>query len=223
MANILHICTATPQLFMVHTQDAELGFQYIVDGQKHASEINRGLATLKQNTDLDSLDAVACSMGPGSYTGLRVGMAFAKGLCIALDLELLLIDSLQILHEIVAEENPSSVWTSIDARRMEVFAELWSADGKPILGHQAVVLDETTVLDPYRDTNPLLIGSGAQKSQTFFLESPIRKYDSREYLEALVRLGKSQYADGNFADIVSAKPYYGKEPYVTTPKKRIWK
>src|SRR5204863_8813100 len=113
---------------------------------------------------LSGLDAIAVTAGPGSYTGLRVGMASAKGLCYALDKPLILLSTLEVLTVSALELFPSTVESvllcpMIDARRMEVFTAIYQHDLASYLSPRALILDETSFENELFSNKILFFGS----------------------------------------------------------------
>ena len=115
----------------------------------------------KAQIEMKDLNAISVASGPGSYTGLRIGVSTAKGLCYALGIPLIAIDSLTCIYEIVkANYSNSNILTVIDARRMEVFSKLFSENGAVKEEIAATVIEETT----FEQYDPLVVvGDGAEK------------------------------------------------------------
>ncbi len=170
----------------------------------------------------EAIDAVAVSCGPGSYTGLRIGLSTAKGICYGSGVPLMLIDSLRALVEEVkgGVEADSEICAMVDARRMEVFYALYSADGKQLGEISPIVIDSNTKLT---DASKLyIVGSGAEKC----LDALSQSHSSVEYREveatasSLAAYAQKMYCEEDFADLAYAEPLYVKEwqPYCP-PKK----
>lgn len=175
------------------------------------------------------LDAVAVSMGPGSYTGLRIGLSEAKGLAYALDIPLIGIDTLQMLATRVMfssdEINPDTIFIPmIDARRMEVYTAAYNFGLEELLKPQALILDEKSYAALKATGKPILyFGSGAEKAQTIFADAPQARYV--EGVEAvavdMIALAEMAYARRRFVDTAYSTPAYIKDFQATTPKNKV--
>lgn len=175
------------------------------------------------------LDAVAVSMGPGSYTGLRIGLSEAKGLAYALDIPLIGIDTLQLLATRVMfssdEIDPDTIFIPmIDARRMEVYTAAYNFGLEELLKPQAMILDENSYAAIKATGKPILyFGSGAEKAQTIFADAPQARYV--EGVEAvavdMIALAEMAYARRRFVDTAYSTPAYIKDFQATTPKNKV--
>lgn len=175
------------------------------------------------------LDAVAVSMGPGSYTGLRIGLSEAKGLAYALDIPLIGIDTLQLLATRVMfssdEIDPDTIFIPmIDARRMEVYTAAYNFGLEELLKPQAMILDENSYAALKATGKPILyFGSGAEKAQTIFADAPQARYV--EGVEAvavdMIALAEMAYARRRFVDTAYSTPAYIKDFQATTPKNKV--
>jgi tRNA threonylcarbamoyladenosine biosynthesis protein TsaB len=111
------------------------------------------------NVSLSVLSAISVSSGPGSYTGLRIGLSTAKGLCFALKIPLISVETLLALKELVPI-GPESIIPMLDARRMEVYAQVFASDGTVLQSLDAIELDETS----FSEFEPFIVcGDGAAK------------------------------------------------------------
>ena len=175
------------------------------------------------------LDAGAVSMGPGSYTGLRIGLSEAKGLAYALDIPLIGIDTLQLLATRVMfssdEIDPDTIFIPmIDARRMEVYTAAYNFSLEELLKPQAMILDENSYAAIKATGKPILyFGSGAEKAQTIFADAPQARYV--EGVEAvavdMIALAEMAYARRQFVDTAYSTPAYIKDFQATTPKNKV--
>ena len=167
MSCILHIETSTDVCSVAVSQDGATIFRVEdFEGPSHAQKLGTFVDEALSFTDNHAIpfDAVAVSCGPGSYTGLRIGVSMAKGICYARDLKLIALPTLEVLCVPVLlgqEELPEDalLCPMIDARRMEVYTAVFNRALKPVVGTDAVVVDETTfadLLEKYQDydTNP---------------------------------------------------------------------
>lgn len=118
-----------------------------------------------------SLDAVVVSKGPGSYTGLRIGVSAAKGLCFSLKIPLFATDTTETLarHAAFLHPNASRIIAMIDARRMEVYAAHYLSNGQRLTQDEAVIIDENS-FNSIKDEHVVLVGDGAEKCRPFVHE-----------------------------------------------------
>lgn len=160
------------------------------------------------------LQAIAVVAGPGSYTGLRVGMAAAKGLCFALKIPLITINTLRLMAEAMrplAKEYKALICPMIDARRQEVFTAIYSPDMREILAPKALILDKTS-FEEYISSNRLLFsGSGAAKWQEM-TRSPNAVFVAQPNMtEAFTQISAGCFLEKNWSDTVYSEPIYLKE------------
>lgn len=173
--------------------------------------------------EMKDLATVAVSQGPGSYTGLRIASSTAKGLCFALDLPLIAVDTLQSMALETAEKlkpvlnQKSIIAPMIDARRMEVFTCLYSPENEPISATEAKIIDESSFEDLLADKTLFFCGNGADKCKSLiknnnalFIENI---YPSAKYIG---KIAFEKYKTQSFADVVNYEPNYGKEYYSPT-------
>jgi tRNA threonylcarbamoyladenosine biosynthesis protein TsaB len=167
------------------------------------------------------LDAVAVTEGPGSYTGLRVGMAAAKGLCYALGIPLITVSTLKVMAFALAKHTSETSFLlcpMIDARRMEVFMALYTHELDAIIPPCAMVLDENSLSDQLQLNDIVFFGSGRKKWEDIvksphahFAEPPV----NRGYLGVLAT---KKFKDHQFTDTAYCEPAYTKEFYTHTKK-----
>lgn len=219
MSLILNIDTSTEQ---AHTSFAEDGrvLQYLLnESQKdHASFLQSAILELQKITGikLSTIDAVAVTAGPGSYTGLRVGMASAKGLCYALKKPLIALNTLEVLtasatlvHRPGGE--PILFCPMIDARRMEVFTAIYDKDLDPYLSPRPLILNEMSFEKELSVNKILFFGSGSAKWESvcnhpnaFFQKVLIMP-------EGMSRLSDLFFLKKQFTDLAYSEPFYLKE------------
>lgn len=172
---------------------------------------------LKENQiTYKDLNAVALSGGPGSYTGLRIGTSTAKGLCFALDIPLIAVDTLLVLAKQVNED--SLIIPMIDARRMEVYTAIFDATHNPATPVQALVIDENSFAEI--SEKAVLVGDGAAKCkevlnrENFIFLDEIRYPSAREMSE----ISFDKFQKKEFEDIAYFEPFYLKEFYTGAKK-----
>ncbi|MDE5651889.1 MAG: tRNA (adenosine(37)-N6)-threonylcarbamoyltransferase complex dimerization subunit type 1 TsaB, partial [Muribaculaceae bacterium] len=161
------------------------------------------------------IDAVAVSIGPGSYTGLRIGMSLAKGLCFAKDIPLIGINTLELLavkgmFSIREPEGDEVLIGMIDARRMEVYAAAYDFALNPLLEPKAIVLDSDSFAE-FADRKVVAAGSGVAKAKDV-LSLPEAKYlDARLTAMDMTALSERAFRRGDFMDPAYGVPFYLKD------------
>lgn len=214
MTYILHIETSTKVCSVALSKNGELVQLKEIneDGYVHGEMITlfiQEVITLEQIT-MNQLAAVSVASGPGSYTGLRIGVSTAKGLCYALGIPLIAIDSLFCLQQIAQQKYPNqSVLAMIDARRMEVFSTLFDANGNIVKPLSADVLED----DSYLDYEPfVVVGDGAAKMKESWISRTIT-IDALLLSSALgqVQLAYTKFNKQEFEDVAYFEPFYLKD------------
>lgn len=165
------------------------------------------------------LDAVAVSKGPGSYTGLRIGVSTAKGICYAADLPMMAIDTLEAMAYGMKEKLGSQIAENdllipmIDARRMEVYAAVFDANLNRIQDTAALVIDENAFDDLKKDHRLWLFGDGAPKLKTVFADQPnISIVEGFKPSAAYMRpLAERALLNKDFVDMAYFEPFYLKD------------
>ena len=230
MSCILNIETATPVCSVAVSKNGEIIFEReSTDGPSHASLLGVFVAEALAEVRLKGymLDAVAVSCGPGSYTGLRIGVSEAKGICYGLGIPLIAIKTPLVMarkvietHEIAAD---ALLCPMIDARRMEVYAALYDKGLNVVRDIAADIVDEDSYKEYLSKSKVLFFGNGADKCKeaivndnACFLEGV---YPSAKYM---VRLSDAAYADKQFVDTAYFEPFYLKDFVATTPKNKIF-
>ncbi|WP_400193402.1 tRNA (adenosine(37)-N6)-threonylcarbamoyltransferase complex dimerization subunit type 1 TsaB [Hymenobacter sp. B81] len=194
--------------------------------KSHSSHLTVLIEQMLSNTGftLAQLSAVAVADGPGSYTGLRIGAAAAKGLCYALGLPLLAVGTLPALAHQVARQIPGAAGYRfaplLDARRMEVYAALYRADGTELLAPAPLILSPESFAAELAEGPVVFFGSGAAKFEPLVAGQPHALFvaDVQPAAIAVARLAEAAYARQEFRDVAYYEPFYLKEVYTTTPK-----
>lgn len=169
------------------------------------------------------LAAVAVSKGPGSYTGLRVGVSTAKGLCLALNKPLLAIDSMTALAwqvQAVAAHMHALICPMTDARRMEVYRAVFDAEVNMQTSIEAAVIEEPFEPDWMQDRSVLFVGDGVKKCLPILHSHP-NAHPLPDQLPSARNLGKpllALFQAAQFEDLTSFEPYYLKDFVATKPK-----
>lgn len=224
MALILNIDTATENAAVsLGNGKGVIAFEKNSDPMNHASFVQPAIEKIFSvaGKQLQDIDAVAVSAGPGSYTGLRVGLASAKGLCFALDKPLILLNTLQIMAQEAALHigNEDALYCPmIDARRMEVFAALFDFSLNEIIPAGAFILTEENFTDGIaRQEKPVIyFGSGmpkwekiAPERDAFFIHNIPSNPD------AVNRLAQEGFLRKSFVDTAYSEPLYVKNFFTT--------
>ncbi|MCC5613205.1 tRNA (adenosine(37)-N6)-threonylcarbamoyltransferase complex dimerization subunit type 1 TsaB [Nostoc sp. CHAB 5834] len=174
--------------------------------------------------ELNQVDAIAVGKGPGSYTGLRIGVSTAKGLCFALDKPLLSVNTLAGMAEQVRAFYPASytLCPLIDARRMEVYGAFYSAaDGRELQATAAEIIDEQSFSNWLANGPVVFFGDGATKCRAVLGNHPYAMFldklitPSARTVGALAGLA---FAEGRFEDVATFEPFYLKEFMTARPK-----
>jgi len=169
------------------------------------------------------LDAVAVSSGPGSYTGLRIGISTAKGLCYGLDIPLIAISTLEVLTanalQITEIAANSLFCPMIDARRMEVYAAIYNQEGIIQREISADIIDENSYSEILENHSVYFFGNGAEKCKATLTHPNARFIDGMYPLaENMIVLAEKAYTEKKFVDVAYFEPFYLKEFYTTAPK-----
>lgn len=205
-------------------------------GQDHARKLAVYIDEILRSNDTepDELDAVAVSRGPGSYTGLRIGVSTAKGLCYGMGIPLVAVGSLESLVWVAAEDNDAGIlgiadWETallcpmIDARRMEVYAQVFDTQMKPRSGVGAhVITPESFAEWIHPDREFVIFGNGAAKCADVLPRQGVRFVEVTPSARGLVRPAFEAFGAGRFEDIAYFEPLYLKDFVVTTSKKKIF-
>ncbi|MDX1332316.1 MAG: tRNA (adenosine(37)-N6)-threonylcarbamoyltransferase complex dimerization subunit type 1 TsaB [Robiginitalea sp.] len=165
------------------------------------------------------LDAVAVRQGPGSYTGLRIGVAAAKGLCFALDLPLIAVPTLESMAAQLEIESGVLI-PMLDARRMEVYAAVYDPDGKEVASTRAEVVTEDSFAS-WAAAGPVhLLGNGAEKCREVLRHPNFRFHtELQPSARELGLLAADLYEIGQIEDLAYFEPFYLKD-FIVTKKKR---
>ena len=228
---ILSIDTATDQASVTIAQNGEVIGTLTNDNQKdHAAWVQVAINNLLQlkGITMQQLQAIAVTAGPGSYTGLRVGMATAKGLCFALQIPLITINTLQAMAHTVINQMGSDVLhmkqplcycPMIDARRMEVFTAVYDEQLQEIIAPKAMILDELNFKEELNNRSLICFGNGSFKWKDVSRYPNILFINEKiDIAKSLAKLASSLYLTQNFADLAYTEPVYLKEFYTYIKK-----
>lgn len=235
MSLILCIETGTDVCSVGIAKDGELlSLRESDEGRDHARKVGVFVDELLRETGIapEDLDAVAVGKGPGSYTGLRIGVSFAKGLCYGLQKPLVAVGSLDALAEVAREDYEAGIlsvggWENaylcpmVDARRMEVYAQVFDADGRPQSEVSAEVIDTESFAVFRGQGRPFVIfGSGARKCADVLPDATL--VEVTPSARGLARLAQQALDEGRTVDIAYFEPFYLKDFVVTTSRKKLF-
>jgi tRNA threonylcarbamoyladenosine biosynthesis protein TsaB len=221
MSLILNIDTATETAGICLAENgASLRLLENPAQKDHASWIHHAIDEVMRETNsrLDQLDAIAVTIGPGSYTGLRVGLATAKGLCYALQKPLITAGTLQVMvHAAIEKHRDQSTdflfCPMLDARRMEVFTAVYNADMGETLAPCSMILEETSFTHELQMKKVLFFGSGSKKWQAV-CNHPNAVFAEIVYsAKNLAVLSQDRFLKRTFTDTAYSEPLYVKEFY----------
>lgn len=236
MALILNVETAT-EICSVALSDEKglIDFRENTEGKSHASLLTMFVDDILQSNHIQPgrLDALAVSSGPGSYTGLRIGVSAVKGLCYGTGKPLLSISTLQCLaHGFLnrlapgqqEEFNDALLCPMIDARRLEVYTAMFDMKGNSLSEITAEIIDESSFSQTLGQRKVLFFGNGSDKCKTV-IKSDNALFFSGFYPSAkdMSQLSQQEYLARNFKDVAYFEPHYLKEFVATTPKNKVLK
>lgn len=216
MSLILNIDTALGRASLCLAKNGESLQLELKDDQKNqAAWLHPCISLMLRNNGLkmSDLDAIAVSIGPGSYTGLRVGLAAAKGLCYGLKLPLIAVGSLSVIAYSVSKEARELICPMIDARRMEVFTALYDSSLRELISPQAMILDEESFTSILSKSHVLFCGTGASKIKSLITGSNTGISETLSDARHLANLSASSFNNQQFADLTYTEPLYLKEFY----------
>jgi len=171
-------------------------------------------------------EGVAVSGGPGSYTGLRIGVSTAKGLCYGSDIPLIALDTLKIMFAAAVKQTDDSdnslFCPMIDARRMEVYCEIFDHKGNTVREVSAEIINEASFRDILQDRVVYFFGNGSDKCREIIHHPNARLIDDITPLaENMISLAKEAFNKKEFSDVAYYEPFYLKEFQATTPKNSL--
>lgn len=219
MGLLLHIDTATDHASVCVTNNGTIvGFAENADQKNHGAFLQPAIKQIFSESEfiLKNIDAISVSNGPGSYTGLRVGLTSAKGICYALNKPLITINTLDVMAMAAIKEGgdkeeaakPMYFCPLIDARRMEVFTAMYDANLTVILHPTAKILDENSFENHLKSNTILFSGSGYQKLK-MLLKSPNANYTSVQHSAVHLSYLAEQYFNKKmFVNLAYSEPFY---------------
>ena len=222
MPYILNIETATKNCSVALAKAGKtiLCKEMAEEGYSHAEKLHVFIAEILQELQLNFKDlaAIAVSQGPGSYTGLRIGVSAAKGLCFALGIPMIAVDTLRILASKAAITDGVIV-PMIDARRMEVYSAVFNARFEKIREVKAEII----TADSFAEINETIyfVGDSNEKVKPVLLNGNFVFLDQMVYPSAkeMSQWSFDQFVKNDFVDVAYFEPYYLKDFMITTAKK----
>lgn len=219
---ILHIETSTKNCSVAISRNGELLClcEEHDENYGHSEKLHQFVNWAMEGAEisLNELDAVCVSKGPGSYTGLRIGVSAAKGFCFGLDIPLLSLNSLEILAQSQIDKGFDLIIPMIDARRMEVYTAVFDGKGNQISEIEAKILDENPqtpkggIFAEFADKKIAFIGDAVEKSKSV-LNLPNAEFIENVHPSAknMVNLAEKKFVLKEFEDVAYFEPFYLKE------------
>ncbi|HEY9008638.1 tRNA (adenosine(37)-N6)-threonylcarbamoyltransferase complex dimerization subunit type 1 TsaB [Ohtaekwangia sp.] len=223
MALILSLETSTSVCSVaLHDHGKLIAVAEIRKEQSHAAKLAVLVEQVVKLADasLSDVKAIAVAAGPGSYTGLRIGASTAKGLCYALDVPLLAVETLKVMAAQVQQFNKSDaiLCPMIDARRMEVYCQLFDASLNTVNNIEAKIIDEQSFVETLTSNKIIFFGDGAAKCKTVIRHSnALFLEDVVPFATQLGYLANNKFEKNEFEDLVSFEPFYLKEFMIKKP------
>lgn len=231
MATILNIETSTEVCSVALTSEGQvLDHRENYEGQTHATLLSQYVKEMLDYARTRELriDAIAVSIGPGSYTGLRIGLSEAKGLAFGLQVPLIGVNTLKLLtvstmfHHFIDDEKVLFI-PMIDARRMEVYTAAYDSALEPAVEPQAMILDESSFSNLLSQGYTLVVmGNGSDKSRQVLKHDRIRFVEGIKPVAVdMLALSEKAYREQDFIDVAYSTPLYLKNFQATKPKNPI--
>jgi tRNA threonylcarbamoyladenosine biosynthesis protein TsaB len=225
MAIILHLETATTNCSVSISKDSEMIVlkENNAASYSHSEQLHVFIkeALKEASLSFSDLDAVAISKGPGSYTGLRIGVSAAKGICFSLDIPLISIPTLQSIANQVDLKPGELVIPVLDARRMEVYSCVYDNNYQEIRETRAEVINEESFVEYLGENKVYVMGSGAEKCRGV-LQHPNFIFNESVVPSAkdMVSMAFEKYESKQFEDVAYFEPYYLKDFVLQQKKKK---
>ncbi len=225
MAKLLHIETSTTMCSVALSENETLvAAKEINEGYTHAENLHVFIQTLlkETKTEASDLSAIAVSKGPGSYTGLRIGVSAAKGLAYALKIPLISVDTLQIMavQATKTSSHADYLCPMLDARRMEVYTAVYDSTLKRRTEIEALIVDENSISQFLQYPNIHFFGDGMNKCKSI-----LSQLNHAGFIEGIVPSAKdmvalayAKYQNKEFEDVAYFEPFYLKDFLIKSTK-----
>lgn len=225
---ILHIETSTELCSVALSRgDQCLAVRENSEGRNHAAMLTPFIDDLlnESNISIHQLDAVAVSSGPGSYTGLRIGLSTAKGLCYGGNIPLIAVSTLQAMSMGFVQQYDvpvsSLLCPMIDARRMEVYTALYDKDGRQVKDISAEIITEQSFATWLADYQIFFFGNGAAKCRTTMTHpNAVFTEGFAHSARYMIQPALQAYSEKKFEDTAYFEPFYLKD-FIAGPKKKV--
>ncbi len=214
MSLILNIDTALDIASICLAKDGEVLRLALNESQKdHAAWLQTAILASTEHAGykIEDLSAIAVSIGPGSYTGLRVGLSTAKGLCYALNIPLITIGTLEIMAVAAKDEAVELLCPMIDARRMEVFTAVYRKNLQELIKPHARIIDKNSFSELLSSHKVLFYGNGSKKLNLLISDDNAVFKTIGHSSAHMVPISQNCFIGRKFADLVSSEPMYLKE------------
>ena len=228
MCTLLTIETSTPVCSCTLSRDGDILMnKENYEGRSHASLLGLFVHEIMEYARERhiGLDAIAVSSGPGSYTGLRIGVSEAKGLSYGLDIPLIAIPTAYIMASMMKEkaDEETLLCPMIDARRMEVYATFFDRSLNVIRETSADIVEESSYSDLLEERKIIFFGNGAEKCRTVITHPNALFFEDIHPLAlGMVPLAEKAFADKAFVDVAYFEPFYLKEFVATVPRNKVF-
>lgn len=210
----------------LHQDGILLGCYELFTERTSSAMLTTLIANVVEHTghELSQLDAVAVAKGPGSYTGLRIGVSTTKGLCFSLDKPLLAVNTLAAMTEQIRAFYPANhvLCPMIDARRMEVYCAFYNTDGRELQPTSAEIIDYQSFSDWLGRGPVVFFGDGAAKCRAALGNHPNAVFVEQVITPSARTVGvlaTPAFAEGRFEDVTTFEPFYLKEFMAVKPRK----
>jgi tRNA threonylcarbamoyladenosine biosynthesis protein TsaB len=228
MATILNIETSTEVCSVALSRNGDLVFmKESQDGLNHSELLTVFIEDVfkEKGFILNQLDAIAVSKGPGSYTGLRIGVSVAKGMCYALNIPLIAVNSLEVMGTYAALISTKNIFycPMIDARRMEVYTALYNSKGKEIKPVSAEIIEDNFLSEYLVENKILFFGNGAKKCKGKITHTnAIFNGPDKTSAQFMQLLSEKKYNEKHFENVAYFEPFYLKHFVATIPKNKLF-
>ena len=225
MALILLTDTSTAVLSVALARDGKVVQERVCTEPRQQAALTAPLlqeVLQAEGITVKDCDAICVSAGPGSYTGLRVGVSTAKGLAFGAGLPLIAIGTLDILAAAGAAEHPHRIVPMIDARRMEVYTAVYDAEGQRLTPVSAQIISGESFAEELAQGEVLFIGDGALKCREVITHPNARFREAHPMAAQMAPLAEQAYKEGKFENLAYFEPFYLKDFVATVSKKQLW-